>query len=102
MTAKSDVAEPCFLCNANARWQESEGGRRRHYLCSSPSCGEYEISLGAMERLKFDIEFRKRASAKASRIKNPGLILEIRIHPGPTRTVSATAVKRRPSLGGTA
>ena len=71
-------------------------------MCSSPSCGEYEISLRAMEHVKNNTEFKRRASAMASRVKDPELILEIRIDNGPERTVSATLVKRRPSLGGRA
>lgn len=93
--ANTSVEEPCFLCDCAARWQESDAGARRHYLCTSPSCGEYEISLRAMERVKSNGEFKRRAAAMASRVAGPDLIVEIRIDDGPDKTVSAKVVKRR-------
>jgi hypothetical protein len=96
------IDDVCFLCGGEAKWHESERGNRRHYRCASPKCGEYEISLGAMERVAHSTKFKEGASAMAAQVKDPELILEIRMSDGMPKEITARPVKRRASLGGSA
>lgn len=91
--------EACFLCGIDARWQWSDFENRRHYLCTNPACGEYEISRFAMDRIANNAEFKHRASAMASKITDSNEILEI-VAMSPAKQIEAKVVKRRPRLGG--
>ena len=87
--------EPCFLCQSPARCEVTGFGHRRHYLCSSASCGEYEVALAAMEQLQGNTQFRRTASAIAAGVADPGKILEIRVSDGPEKTLQVEVVNRR-------
>jgi len=72
----------CFLCGDPAKCQKTDGHNRRLYDCSSQSCGEYEISLAAKERLKNPTD-KAKVSAEVHCIKNqdPDKILVITVDP---------------------
>jgi len=91
---------PCFLCQSPSRWKETDHANRRHYFCSSTSCGEYEISIAAMDRIENNPGFKRMAAETAAQVKDSGEILEIRMSEGPGKEVKAEIVRRRPSLGG--
>jgi hypothetical protein len=89
------TVEPCFLCQSPARCQETDHGTRRHYHCSSASCGEFEVSVAAMEQLEGNSAFKRTASKIAAGVVDPGKILEIRMSDGPDTDLQVEVVGRR-------
>ena len=94
MTSPTHV-DPCFLCQSPARWHATDFGHRRHYLCSSATCGEFQVSVAAMEQLQDNAQFKRTASAIAAGVVDPGKILEIRLSADPARTLQVEVVNRR-------
>lgn len=94
MTSPTHV-DPCFLCQSPARWHATDFGHRRHYLCSSATCGEFEISVAAMERLEGNHQFKRTASTIAAGVADPGKILEIQVSDDPETTLQVAVVNRR-------
>ena len=92
--------EPCFLCQSPARWEATDHGNCRHYQCSSAVCGEFEVSLAAMQQLAGNLEFKRTASAIAAGVADPGKILEIRTSEESDGNLQVQVVKRRRQLGG--
>jgi len=91
---------PCFLCGAPAQWRATDYENRQYYHCSSANCGAYEISVAAMKSIETSAEFKRSACEAASRVADPGLVLEIRMSDGPVKQVVAEIVRRRVELGG--
>jgi len=87
----------CFLCGAVAQCRETDHGKRRYFRCTSPTCGEYEISHTAMGRLDTSADFKARACETISRLRDPEKIYEI-IFDDATRCVDGRAVERRREL----
>jgi hypothetical protein len=67
----------CFLCGAVARCRETDRGKRRYFRCTSPACGEYEISHTAMGRLDTSADFKTHASQTISQLGDPEKVYEI-------------------------
>lgn len=84
----------CFLCGAPARCRDTDYENRRHFRCTSPKCGEYEISRTAMGRLDTSPDFKSHASEAISRLHDPDKIYEI-VFDSATGGVSGRVVTRR-------
>jgi hypothetical protein len=87
----------CFLCGAVARCRETDHGNRRYFRCTSPKCGEYEISHTAMGRLDTSADFKTHASETVSKLRDPEQIYEI-VFDSATGCVSERVVTRRQEL----
>ena len=53
-----------------------------------------------MKSIETSAEFKRSACEAASRVADPGLVLEIRMSDGPVKQVVAEIVRRRVELGG--
>jgi hypothetical protein len=68
----------CFLCDAPAECHKKDAENYRLFLCTNPKCGEYELSIEAMRRIKNGVVFDKaQASAEANKVKSSEKILRI-------------------------
>jgi hypothetical protein len=83
---------PCFLCDSAAEYAETDCGNSRHYTCSNPGCGEYEISRTAMLLIATSKKFKSEAMARARECRDSDHILEI-YRAGPDK-VNATPKPR--------
>jgi len=72
-------SESCYLCNSDSNYIKTDHDKSRHYLCSNESCGEYEISLSAMERLIDNNDFKSQLLPLAKRCKGTDGLLEISV-----------------------
>jgi hypothetical protein len=50
--ARIQIDTPCFLCGTAAACGDTDHGNRKFYQCSAEDCGDYEISVAALRRLK--------------------------------------------------
>ena len=80
-------SESCYLCNSDSNYTKTDNENRRHYLCSNENCGEYEISLSAMDRLIHNNDFKSQLLPLAKRCKGTDGLLEI--------SVSGTAIEAK-------
>lgn len=87
----------CFLCGAVARCRDTDHGNRRHFRCTSPKCGEYEISHTAMGRLDTSADFKTQASEAICQLRDREEVYEIVLDPA-TMQVSGRVVPRRQEL----
>jgi hypothetical protein len=87
----------CFLCGAAAQCRDTDFGNRRHFRCTSQTCGEYEIFHTAMGRLDTSLDFKTHASEAISLLRDPDKIYEI-VFDSITGCVSGEIVSRRQEL----
>jgi hypothetical protein len=87
----------CFLCGSVAQCRDTDSGNRRHFRCTSTTCGEYEISHAAMGRLDTSMDFKNHASAAISQLHDIDNIYEI-VFDATTGCVSGEVVTRRQEL----
>ena len=85
----------CFLCGAVARCRDTDSGNRRHFRCTGPTCGEYEISHTAMGRLDTSLDFKTHASDAISRLHDPDKIYEIVLDSATGLVNGAVVIRRR-------
>lgn len=71
----------CFPCGALARSQRADAGKAECFLCSSASCGDYDISDTGKAQLEKHPEVKAKISAEAKRVRasEPQKVLEIKI-----------------------
>lgn len=71
----------CFLCGVPARCQSADAGKVERYLCSSASCGDYEISDTVKTHLEKHPQLKAKISAEAKRVRasEPQKVLAIKI-----------------------
>jgi len=91
--SNTKFSESCYLCNSDSNYIKTDNEKKRHYLCSNESCGEYEISLSAMDHLIHNNDFKSQLLPLAKRCKGTDGLLEI--------SVKGTAIeaKVRPRSG---
>ena len=73
------VSESCYLCDSDSKYIKTDHENRRHYLCSNDECGEYEISVNAMEHLIHNSDFKSQLLPLAKKCKGTDELLEITI-----------------------
>jgi hypothetical protein len=71
--------DSCFLCGEPAHSTPIDQGSRTYFECSSPECGDYEISWSAMERLSRNERFKLRAKQEANSCRGEGAYFEITV-----------------------
>ncbi|MCJ8318377.1 MAG: hypothetical protein MJK12_02005 [Colwellia sp.] len=77
--SNTKFSESCYLCKSDANYTKTDNENKRHYLCSNESCGEYEISLSAMEHLTDNNGFKSQLLPLAKRCKGTDGLLMISI-----------------------
>ncbi|NQZ90959.1 MAG: hypothetical protein HRT97_01305 [Moritella sp.] len=77
--SNTKFSESCYLCNSDSNYIKTDNEKRRHYLCSNESCGEYEISLSAMEHLIHNNDFKSQLLPLAKRCKGTDGLLQISV-----------------------
>lgn len=75
--ARQHIIAPCFLCGARAAYIETDPLNRRHYECSNPECGSYEISTKIMREKENSSVFKKEIMNLAKQGQATGQYVEI-------------------------
>jgi hypothetical protein len=90
--AWNQVDTPCFLCGTAAACGDTDHGNRKFYQCSAEDCGDYEISVAAIRKLKGATSHRQQLKRVAHGHRGADTFVEIFV--GADTLVVATAVKR--------
>ena len=77
--SNTKFSEHCYLCNSDSKYIKTDHEKIRHYLCSNENCGEYEISLKAMEHLIDNNDFKSQLLPLAKRCKGTDGLLQISV-----------------------
>jgi hypothetical protein len=75
----NQFSDSCYLCHSDSNYMKTDHENKRHYLCSNENCGEYEISLSAMENLIDNNDFKSQLLPLAKRCKGTDRLLEITV-----------------------
>lgn len=80
--------DQCFLCGSKATYVETDLQNCRYYRCENPACGDYEISRGAMDRLKDDGVWKADISSRACEARKQNKFIRVIIDPQSQLTAS--------------
>ncbi len=89
------IETKCFLCKTDAQCEKFDFGKRHHYLCSSPQCGEYIVTDTAMRKLRVrgTLSWKQQISALAAAKRTDNTVIEIWVNPQ-TRQLETHFVSR--------
>lgn len=71
------VYTQCILCGATATMSQTDRNNAEYYKCSSPQCGDYEISRKARASMEQSTRRRSLLSAEAAQARDAGKVLRI-------------------------
>ena len=69
----------CRLCGSPANCAATDEGNRTYCECSSPRCGDYEISRAAGKTVEANEHVRQELSQQARDCKSKGEILRVAV-----------------------